>query len=115
MKVSEGVYRQRWNHELYQVYKDPDINSVVKHLRLSWAGHVAIRDKNLPVQRALHGDFNDGKRTRGRPKTSWEDAVDKDSAKFGLPNWQREALDRPKYRKFFDAVKARTRAERPAK
>jgi hypothetical protein len=67
MKVSEGVYRQWWNHELSQVYKDPDINSVVKHLRLSWAGHVARRDKTLPVQRAFHGDFNDGKRTRGRP------------------------------------------------
>jgi Reverse transcriptase (RNA-dependent DNA polymerase) len=36
MKVSDGVYRQRWNHELYQVYKDSDINSVVRHLRLSW-------------------------------------------------------------------------------
>jgi hypothetical protein len=72
-------------------------------------------DENLPVYQAFNGEFRDGSRGRGRPKNSWKEAVDTDSAKYGLQNWQKEALIRPKFKNFLDSVKARTRAVVPAK
>jgi hypothetical protein len=98
------------NRELYQVYDEPDIISVVSHRRLSWAGHVVRRDETHPLQQTYRGDFRDGKRARGRPKVSWKDAVDKDSERFGERDWQKLAKDRVKYKNFLDSVKARTRA-----
>lgn len=115
VKVEDDVYRSRYNHELYQIFREPDIVKVSKHRRLSWAGHVARREENHPIAKSFKGEFRDGKRSRGRRKNSWMDAVRKDSAEFGLGNWQREAQDRTKYRQSLDAVMARTRAERPVK
>jgi hypothetical protein len=110
-RVGEDRYQQRNNLELYQIFKEADIVTVVRHRRLSWAGHVVRREENLPVQRVFNSNFNDGKRSRGRPKTSWEDAVENDCAAFGLTNWRKAATDRGKFRNFLDAVKARARAE----
>jgi Reverse transcriptase (RNA-dependent DNA polymerase) len=110
-KISDGQYQVRFNHELYQVFREPDIVATVRLRRLAWAGHVVRREEDRPVQQTLRGEFRDGTRTRGRPKNSWMDAVDKDSAAFGLSNWQREAKDRSKYRNFLNSVKARTRAD----
>ena len=36
-----GVWRIRWNHELYELYGDIDIIRKVKIQRLRWLGHVA--------------------------------------------------------------------------
>ena len=111
LKVSEDQYRRRYNHELYRIYQENDIAAVVKWRRLSWAGHVARREEDRPVQMALKGEFRDGKRTRGRPKNSWKEAVNSDCAKFGLNDWQKAAKDRTKYKQFLDSVMARSRAE----
>jgi hypothetical protein len=115
LRIGDGEYRIRFNHELYQIYQEPDIAAVIKHRRLSWAGHVVRRDENLPVHQAFKSDFHDGKRARGRPRNSWREAVDRDSAKYGLQNWQKAALDRTRYKNFLDSVKARTRAVAPEK
>jgi hypothetical protein len=108
--MSEDMYRRRYNDELYQIYQEPDIVQVVKLRRLAWAGHVVRRDENHPVQRAFKGDFYDGSRKRGRPQNSWKADVDRDCATFGLQNWQREAKDRSKFKKFLEEAKARSRA-----
>jgi hypothetical protein len=44
--VSDGVCRQRYNHELYRVYQGPDIVTMIHHRRLSMAGHVVGRDES---------------------------------------------------------------------
>ncbi len=115
VKVEEEVYRKRYNHELYQIFREPDIVLFSKHRRLSWAGHVARREENHPVAKVFKGTFRDGKRSRGRRKISWEEGVRKDSAEFGMKNWQKDAQNRSKYRQTLDAVMARTRAEQPVK
>jgi hypothetical protein len=112
LRVSEGQYRIRYNHELYQIFQDPGIVATVKHRRLSWAGHVVRREEDRPVQQTFKGEFRDGKRTRGRPKNSWKEAVDKDCAALGLANWQKEAKDRAKFKNFLNSVKVRSRTER---
>lgn len=38
--VQEGVWRIRYNHELYQLYKTPKLSEYVRFMRLRWAGHV---------------------------------------------------------------------------
>ena len=42
-----GAWRKRYNHELYSLFKEPDIVKFIKIRRLEWAGHVlrAISDK----------------------------------------------------------------------
>lgn len=110
LRMSEGQYRIRYNHELYRIYNEPDIIAVVKHRRLSWAGHVMRRGDNEPVLMAFKGEFSDGKRSRGRQKNSWTEAVNKDSASFGLEDWRKTAKSRKQYRNFLDSVKARSRA-----
>jgi hypothetical protein len=109
VRLSDGCYRSRENRELYQVFQEPDISSMVRIRRLAWAGHVVRREENHPLQQVFRGEFRDGNRKRGRPKNSWKDAVDKDSAAFGLVNWQRAAKDRSKYKNFLDSVKTRSR------
>jgi hypothetical protein len=90
----DGQYLSRENKELYQVFQEPDIVEVVQHRRLAWAGHVVRREESHPLQRVFKGEFRDGNRKRGRPKNSWKDAVTRDSAQFGLNDWQKKAKDR---------------------
>jgi hypothetical protein len=112
MRVSDDQYRIRYNHELYQIFQDQDIVATVKIRRLAWAGHVIRREEDRPVLATFKGEFRDGKRSRGRPKNSWKDAVERDSTAFGLKNWQKEAKNRVKFKSFLDSAKARTRAAR---
>jgi endonuclease/exonuclease/phosphatase family metal-dependent hydrolase len=111
LRVSDGQYRIRYNHELYQIFRDSDIVATVKLRRLAWAGHVIRREEDRPVLLAFKGEFRDGKRSRGRPKNTWRESVDKDSASFGLKDWQKGAKDRTEYRRFLESAKARTRAQ----
>jgi hypothetical protein len=108
-RTSDGFYCTRENRELYQIYQEPDLASLVKIRRISWAGHVIRREENHPLKLVFKGEFRDGKRKRGRPKISWKDAVEKDCADFGLNDWQRTAKDRPRFKNFLDSVKTRTR------
>jgi hypothetical protein len=108
-RTSDGQYLTRENKELYQIYQDPDIVAVVRHRRLAWAGHVVRREENHPLKKVFEGEFRDGNRKRGRPKNSWKDVVSRDSAAFGLTNWQRTAKDRNQFNKFLDSVKSRSR------
>lgn len=92
-----GIRRRRYNHELYQLYQEPDIVRILRHRRLSWAGHVIRRPDENPISRAYKGEFSDGTRNRGRPKNSWLSAVDEDARSLGLSSWQSEAKDRDSY------------------
>jgi hypothetical protein len=106
-----SVYRRRYNHELYAIFKDVDILRTVKLRRLDWAGHVVRREDNHPLQRAFRGSFEEGKRKRGRPQNTWKQGVESDRESFGLRNWQRLSLDKPSFKKFLRESKDRLRSE----
>jgi exonuclease III len=106
-----GVYRRRYNHELYAIFRDVDIVRTVKLRRLEWAGHVVRREDNHPLQRAFRGSFEEGKRKRGRPQNTWKQGVESDCESFGLRNWQRSALDRTSFKNFLRETKDRLRSE----
>jgi len=67
--------------------------------RLRWAGHVIRRPVEAPLNKVLKSDFVDGKRSRGQPKNSWREAVDRDSIALGIENWQTAANDIASYRR----------------
>jgi hypothetical protein len=80
-----GVWRKRYNHELYQLFNEPDIVKYIKINRLSWAGHVICMDNN----RRLKKVFNTkpiGMRKIGRPKLRWEDDVIQHIKTSGVKN-----------------------------
>ena len=98
--VKEGEeYRSRHNDELYQLYQDADIATILRVNRLRWAGHIIRRPASSAVQRVTNADFVDGKRSRGRPKSAWRSCVDMDARKVGIQNWQKEAKDRSGFRR----------------
>jgi len=51
------------------------------------------------INKDFKSDFVDGKRSRGRLKNSWKEAVDKDSIALGIGNWQTVASDRARFKR----------------
>ena len=98
-KKEGDFYKCRSNEELYRLFNDADIIRRIKVNRLRWAGHVIRRPVEAPLNKVFKSDFVDGKRTRGRPKNSWIEDVDRDSIAFGIANWRREASDRASFRR----------------
>ena len=113
--VKEGQeYRSRHNHELYLLFQDADIVTVLRANRLRWAGHVFRRPEDAPVHRVTTADFVDGKRSRGRPKNSWIGCVEKDARVLNVPNWQKVSKDRTVFRQSLRAAMG-PRAPQPRK
>src|ERR1700755_620228 len=70
VKVEEN-WRRRYNHELYQLYNEPDIVKYIKINRLRWLGHVQrMEDERVPLK--LLRTNPDGNRRPGRPRTRWK-------------------------------------------
>ena len=77
-KQENGIWRKRYNHELYELFKDSDIVNYIKVKRLAWAGHLT----RMSNERTLKKIFNtrpEGTRSVGRPKLRWEDGVVQDT------------------------------------
>ena len=98
-KKEGDLFKCRSNNELYQLFREADIVKRIKVNRLRWAGHVIRRPVDAPLKKVFMSDFVDGVRSRGRPKNSWREAVDKDSIAFGIVNWQMGASDRASFRR----------------
>ncbi|XP_045492279.1 uncharacterized protein LOC123691743 [Colias croceus] len=101
-------WRTRYNHELYGMYKEPNVIKTIKLGRLRWAGHVARMDDNRAPLRLLDGK-PDGRRNRGRPKLRWLDGVEQDLKTIDVKNWRTRAKDRDVWKKILDQAKAHSR------
>jgi hypothetical protein len=73
------VWRKRYNHELYELFNEPDIVKYIKINRLGWAGHVIHMDNNRTVNTKPIEI-----RKIGRPKLRWEDDVVQDIKTLGV-------------------------------
>ena len=98
-KKEGELFKCRSNAEVYQLFKEADIVKRIKVNRLRWAGHVIRRPVDAPINKVFKSDFVDGKRSRGRPKNSWKEAIDRDSVALGIRNWQLETSDRTSFRR----------------
>ena len=66
-----------------------DINNIsceVRRRRWNWLGHVLRREDENDCFTAL-GWMPEGRRTRGRPKTTWRRTVEKERDKAGWKSW----------------------------
>jgi hypothetical protein len=93
-----GVWRKRYNHELYELFNEPDIVKYIKINRLGWAGHVIHMDNNRTVEKV----FNTkpiGIRKTGRLKLRWEDDVIQDIKTLGVKNWRYVAMEKESWQK----------------
>jgi hypothetical protein len=48
-----GCYRIRKNEEVYRIYKEMDLVTIIKTLRLKWLGHVNRMEDHREPKRAL--------------------------------------------------------------
>jgi hypothetical protein len=68
-----------YNKELYELYKDVDLVTLIKLKRLQWAGHVQRLPLDRIPKKALRAKFT-GSHTTGKPTRRWEDGVKEDAA-----------------------------------
>jgi hypothetical protein len=57
------------------------------------------RPAEAPLNKFFKADFVDGKRSRGRPKNSRKEAVDRDSKTLSIGDWQKLTSDEASYRR----------------
>lgn len=71
-----GIWHIRYDSEIYNLYKEPDVITVVKANRLRWLGHLFRADDNNPCKKVTFNDPFYVKRKVGRPATWWLDDVE---------------------------------------
>ncbi|KAG8229814.1 hypothetical protein J437_LFUL008182, partial [Ladona fulva] len=103
---SEGIWKICWNHEIYELYKEPKISTHIKFMRLQWAGHVQ-RMPETRVAKTVFLESMGGKRPVGKPRARWEDNVSKDTRDLlGIRSWREQSRDQDGWRQKIDEAKA---------
>ena len=103
---TEDGWRARYNDELYELYKEADLETHIRCQRLRWLGHI-IRMENTRKVKIVFNNNPEGARLRGRPRTRWWNCVQADLNRFGIRNWRELAMDRVGWRRTMEEVKAR--------
>jgi hypothetical protein len=80
-----GVWRIRYNQELYGLYNKPDIIKMDKAARLRWLGYL-YRTEELNPCKKLTFSKPIGTRKKGRPPVRWMDNVQQDLQTLGVRN-----------------------------
>ena len=81
-----GLWRQRMNDELYEIYKDCSIVAFIKSVRIRWAGHVQRMAESKTAKKVMTGSMQGG-RSQGRPRKRWIDCVESDLQQLEVVNW----------------------------
>ena len=100
----QNRWRRRFNHELMQLYGQPDIVRTTKVNRLRWLGHVQRMDDDRIPKKILKSK-PEGKRSAGRPKSRWCDAAFANLKSVGVTSWETLAADRPGWRSMLEKAK----------
>ncbi|KAJ4450459.1 hypothetical protein ANN_01884 [Periplaneta americana] len=67
-------WRARYNNEIYELYKESDLEVHIRCQRLRWLGHVTRMETTRKVKIVFNNN-PDGTRLRGRPRTRWWNCV----------------------------------------
>lgn len=79
-----GLWRRRYNYELYQLYKEPDIVKHIKIMRLRWIGHVARTPEATTLRKIFDRRGPVGRRGVGRPRIRYMGDVKNDMRILGI-------------------------------
>ena len=93
------------NEDLLRRCKQVDMGTIISRRRWRWIGHVLRKEPQSITRTALHWT-PDGKRKRGRPRTTWRRTVE-DEMKAIQHSWgslARLAQDRRKWKDFVAAL-----------
>ena len=74
------------NRDLYERARESPISEILKVRRWRWIGHVLRREKDNNCRVALTWT-PEGKRKRGRPKTTWRDTIERELKELGWTSW----------------------------
>jgi hypothetical protein len=99
-----GVWRIKYNDELYNIHKEPSTVKVIKIVRLKWLGYIARMEDNAPCKKITSQP--EGSRKKARPKLRWLDSVLKDLKILTVTVWWRTAQDRDLWSKITKEAKA---------
>jgi hypothetical protein len=69
-----GILRSRYNHEIYKLYNEPDIVTVIKVEWWRWLGHL-FRMQEQNSCRTLTVHKPEGTQRVGRPAVRWLDST----------------------------------------
>ncbi|PSN49291.1 hypothetical protein C0J52_24261 [Blattella germanica] len=87
--MDKNGWRIRTNSELTQLYKKPNIITLIKAKRIEWIGHVSRMDGGRSIKKIF-----EGRRDRGRSRLRWTNCVERDLCSLGVRNWRRKAENR---------------------
>ena len=117
-KCLRRIFRIRWQQHItnQKILEMADANKVsdeVRRKRWTWIGHVLRKHPTSDCAVAL-GWTPEGKRRRGRPKTTWRRTVEKERDGQGWNSWERArqvAQDRKRWKENVQALCASWRGE----
>jgi hypothetical protein len=107
LTCENGVWRIKYNNELYGLYEDVDIVRVMKVARIRWLRHLIRMEENSPCKKITFSQ-PEGSRKKGRPKLRWLDSVLKDVKLMKVETWWKKALDMNIYRRIIKEAKVHT-------
>jgi hypothetical protein len=81
--VDMGVWRIRYNNELYKLMGGEDTVRFIKAQRIQWLGHVERMDETAMPKRVLKGKLSATRRI-GRPRIRWLEDVIADLRRMGV-------------------------------
>ena len=61
-----GLWRPRWNRELYSLYNEPNIVEDIKIRRLGWADHIVRMEEERIPKKFLNGNCWEDQELDGR-------------------------------------------------
>jgi hypothetical protein len=99
------VWRNRYNHELHELFNEPDIVRYIKINTLGRAGYVIRMDNNRTVKKVFNAKPI-GIRKTGRSKLRWEDDVIQNVKTLGVKNWRNLAMEKESWQKLLRKAKA---------
>ena len=94
------------NDELYRMTHSQPVAELIKVRRWRWIGHILRRDNNNNSKIALTWT-PEGKRKRGRPKTTWRRTVEAERKSLGWNSWaevEEKACDRQGWQTFLRSL-----------
>jgi len=101
-----GQWKNRYNHEIFKLYKEMALTMNFRYRRHQWVGHVMMKDERVP-KKAVKGHI-EGRRPFERHRGRWLDAVNRDGKRMlKCRNWNGSAENRHTWRWRTEEAKAK--------
>ena len=97
---------------IYKITNTIPISEMIRERRMRWAGHIRRMDDARLPKKLMFGEVEGGRRTRGRPKLTWDKCFEKDCEARGVVNWKATAKNRLEWKKVVTSRTSRSGGKR---